>query len=200
MFCGKCGAEVAEGAKFCGKCGAPTGAASAQPAVRRLYFDAKGLSLFNYKFEIKDESGTVRYKAATVTESMIRYNAKLYDANDNELIKVSQQKKLTMTAMNFDFLDANGNVITEALQKLSMINYTYELKQLGVGLSGNFMKLEFDFTQQGRTIARVRKKLLSWGDSYELEFTDPAFEQVLLASVLMIQIVCAAARNRRHRR
>ena len=73
-----------------------------------------------------------------------------------------------------------------------------ELKQLGISLSGNFLKLEFDFVKNGAPIAKVRKKFLSWGDSYELEFSDPSLELVLLACIMMIQIVCAIQRRRRH--
>ena len=198
MFCSKCGAQLPEGAKFCGKCGTPQGGAQpAQPQAYRLYFDAKGLTLFNYKFEIKDEAGNVRYTAATVSESMIRHNARVYDLNDNTVVRISQQKKLTMVAVNFDILDGNDNVITEAIQKVNLVNYIYELKQLGITLSGNFLKLEFDFVRGGNTIARVRKKFLSWGDSYEVEFCDPSLEKVFLACVMMIQIVCAIQRRRR---
>ncbi|MBO4929263.1 MAG: zinc-ribbon domain-containing protein [Clostridia bacterium] len=200
MFCANCGAQLPEGAKFCGKCGTPQGGVQpAQPAVKRLYFDAKGLTLFNYKFDIRDEAGNVCYQAATVTESMIRHNARVYDLNGNTLIHVSQQKKLTMVAVNFDIMDGADNLITEAIQKVNLVNYIYELKQLGISLSGNFLKLEFDFVKNGAPIAKVRKKFLSWGDSYELEFSDPSLELVLLACIMMIQIVCAIQRNRRRR-
>ncbi len=199
MFCSKCGNSLTEGAKFCTKCGAAVTNQPRQGPIR-LYFDAKGLSLLNYKFEIKDESGQVRYKAATLTESMIRYNAMLYDAYDRELIKVSQQKKLTMVAMNFDFLTPQGTLITDAIQKVKMIDYEYTLGAYGILISGNFFDMCFDFSRGGQLVARVQKKLLAWGDSYEIEFADPSLEQILLASVLMIQLVVAANRNRRRRR
>ena len=210
MFCSKCGTPLADGAKFCTGCGTPVAAPAAPapapapaPAVnglRRLYFDAKGLSLFNYKFEIKDEAGQVCYKAATISESMLTYNAMLYDAYDRELIKVSQQKKMTMVAMNFDFLTPQGALITDAMQQVKMTTYDYTLGAYGIKLSGNFLKMEFDFTQNGVPIAKVSKKFLAWGDCYEIEFADPNLEQILLASVLMIQLVVAAQRSRRRRR
>lgn len=206
MFCTNCGKKCNDNDRFCGACGHPlTPVAVVEPApaaagdkVYKLYFDAKGLTLFNYKFEIKDETGNVRYKAETVSESMIRYNAKLYDANDQEVIKVSQQSKMTFAAMNFDFLAPDGQVLTDAMQKMSMINYTYTLGSYGITLSGNFIKLCFDFVKDGKPIAHVDKKFLSWGDCYEISYSDPALEQILLASVLMIQLVVAAQRRRRH--
>lgn len=202
-------------ARFCFNCGAAQNysqpsvqqVVQQQPAApapvaqpRRLYFDAKGLTAFNYKFEIKDQSGAVWYRAATITESMLTYNAMLYDAYDRELIKVSQQKKMTLAAMNFDFLTPRGELITDAKQQAKMLNYEYFLGAYGITISGNFLKMTFDFTQNGVPIARVSKKVLAWGDCYELEFTDPNMEQILLASILMIQLVCAANRQRRRRR
>jgi len=163
---------------------------------RKLYFDAKGLTMLNYKFEIRDEAGNLCYKAATVTESLTRHNAKLFDAYDNEIIKVSQQKKLTLSAMNFDLLNSAGQVVCEAIQKVKFVTFTYDLKPLDINIAGNFIKMTFDFTRNGQPIAHVRKKFMSWGDCYEVEIFDPSLEVIFLASVLMIQLVIAAQRRR----
>jgi len=180
---------------------APTPVQQAAPQAmagpRRLYFDAKGLTMFNYKFEIKDQRGIVCYHAATLSESMVTYNAMLYDAYGNDLIKVSQQKKMTLAAMNFDFLTPQGGLLTHAMQQTKMFNYEYILDGFGITITGNFLKMTFDFVRNGVPIAKVSKKVVAWGDCYEVEFSDPNLEQVLLASVLMIQLVCAANRRRR---
>lgn len=165
-------------------------------STKKLYFDAKGLSLLNYKFEIRDEAGNVCYKAATVTESLTRHNAKLFDAYDNEIIKVSQQKKLTLSAMNFDLLNSAGQIVCEAIQKVKFVTFTYDLKPLDINIAGNFIKMTFDFTRNGQPIAHVRKKFMTWGDCYEVEMYDPSLEVIFLASVLMIQLVIAAQRRR----
>lgn len=165
-------------------------------STKKLYFDAKGLSLLNYKFEIRDEAGNVCYKAATVTESLTRHNAKLFDAYDNEIIKVSQQKKLTLSAMNFDLLNSAGQIVCEAIQKVKFVTFTYDLKPLDINIAGNFIKMTFDFTRNGQPVAHVRKKFMTWGDCYEVEMEDPSLEVIFLASVLMIQLVIAAQRRR----
>ncbi len=165
-------------------------------STKKLYFDAKGLSLLNYKFEIRDEAGNVCYKAATVTESLTRHNAKIFDAYDNEIIKVSQQKKLTLSAMNFDLLNSAGQIVCEAIQKVKFVTFTYDLKPLDINIAGNFIKMTFDFTRNGQPIAHVRKKFMTWGDCYEVEMYDPSLEVIFLASVLMIQLVIAAQRRR----
>ena len=165
-------------------------------STKKLYFDAKGLSLLNYKFEIRDEAGNLCYKAATVTESLTRYNAKLFDAYDNEIIKVSQQKKMTLSAMNFDLLNSAGQIVCEAIQKVKFTTFTYDLKPLDIHIDGNFFKMTYDFSRNGQPIAHVRKKFMTWGDCYELEIYDPSLEVIFLASVLMIQLVIARQRRR----
>ena len=200
MFCTKCGNQLADDARFCTKCGNQVGAApaaAAAPGLVRLYMDAKGLTLMNYKFEIRDHLGYLRYRAATVTESMVRYNARLYYPNDTEAMAIHQQKKMTMVAMNFDIVTPNGALVTEAIQEVKMTSFTYHLPQLGIRLDGDFFALNFMFYRNGQAIGRLSKKLMAWGDCYELEFNDPSLEQVLLSSIMVIQMVIAAHRHRR---
>ncbi len=201
MFCTNCGTRLDDDARFCTNCGTRVGAAesAATPALRHLYMDAKGLTLVNYKFEIRDEAGQVRYRAATVTESAFTYNARIYFPDDTEATAIHQQKKLTMAAMNFDITTPDGRLITEALQRFQGMRYTFELPAFGIMVDGDFLSLNFSFTKDGQQICKVQKKLMSWGDSYELAFTDPAMEQVYLSVVMVIQMVIAASRHRRRR-
>lgn len=195
MFCTKCGNQVPDGSRFCTKCGNQLAA----PGLVRLYMDAKGLTMMNYKFEIKDHLGNLRYRAATVTESMVRYNARLYYPNDTEAMAIHQQKKMTMVAMNFDIVTPDGALVTQAMQEVKMTSFSYHLPQLGIRMDGDFFALNFAFYRNNQPIGKVTKKLMAWGDCYELEFNDPSLEQVLLSAVMVVQMVIAANRNRRRR-
>ncbi len=195
MFCTNCGTQLPDGSRFCTNCGNPLGG----PVVRRLYMDAKGLTMFNYKFEIRDEQGMLRYRAATVSESMVAYNARIYHLDDTEAMAIHQQKKMTFAAMNFDIVAPNGALVTEAIQKIHMTQYIYELPQLGITVQGDFFALNFGFYRNGQGIGKVTKKLMAWGDCYEVEFIDPSLEQVFLSAVMVIQMLIAAQRNRRRR-
>ena len=200
MFCQKCGSNVSESDKFCAKCGAPQGA-PAQPqetlAPKHLYMDAKGITLFNYKFDIKDSQGNVRYRAATVTESMLTYNARVYNPDESEAMIIHQQKKLTFASMNFDIFAPDGTLVTEVLQKVHFATSEFQLPRLGLVVTGDFFSINFSFKRGNEVVASVRKKVLSWGDCYELEYCDPELEKVLLATIMVIQIVIAASRRRR---
>ena len=208
MFCSHCGKPIEDDSRFCCFCGAsqdaPAQSAPAQPQSApvpyRLYMDAKGLTLFNYKFDIKDAAGNLRYRAATVTEGMFTYNARVYYPNDAEAMIIHQQKQLTLAAMNFNIFAPNGALVTEVLQKIHFATSEFQLPQLGLVVTGDFFSLNFSFMRGNQVVAAVRKKVLTWGDCYELEYYDPNLEQVLLAVIMVIQIFIAASRQRRRRR
>lgn len=209
MFCAKCGNQIPDGARFCPRCGFQIGAVPAAPAtpaapaesaVKRLYMDAKGLSLVNYKFEIRDQAGNLRYKAATVTEGMFTYNARVYYPNDAEVLAIHQQTKMTMMAINFDIVAPNGALVTQVMQNVKMTSYSYTLPQLGITVDGDFLAMNFLFYRNGQPIGAVRKKIMAWGDCYEVEYVDPSLEQVFLAMVMVVQMVIAYHRNHRRRR
>lgn len=205
MYCTNCGNLLSDDSKFCGKCGTavtlPSQSESSQQGPTNapycLYMDAKGLTLLNYKFDVKTADGTVKYRAATVTEGLLTYNARIYYPNDAEALIIRQQKKMTLAAMNFDILSPNGVLITEVLQKVHFNKSEFQLPNLGLVVTGDFLSINFAFTRGNQTVATVRKKILSWGDCYELEIFDPEIEQVLLAAIMVIQMVIAAARRRR---
>ena len=228
MFCYNCGKKIEDGVSFCAMCGAPQRANSqkqpvqnvaiqnmpAQNAsvqnipsvqhqqtdgVKRLYMDAKGLTLLNYKFDIRDEMGNLCYRAATVTESMLTYNARVYYPNDAEAMIIRQQKKMTMAAMNFDIFAPDGNLITEVLQKIHFTTSEFQLPQQGIVVTGDFLSINFSFMRGNQKVATVSKKILSWGDCYEIEFYDSSLDKLLLATIMVIQMVIAASRKRRRR-
>ncbi len=195
MICPKCSKQIEDGAKFCTACGEvlTTGA-------RKLYIDAKGLTLFNYKFDVKDENGNLVYRAGTVTESLITYNARISNPDGSEALAIHQQKKLTLAAMNFNLVLPDGTVLTEAKQVVHMFRSEYQFPALGFTMGGDFLSLRFTFKKDGKDIAKVNKKVLAWGDCYELSFEDPSLELPLLGAIMVAQLAIAAARNKQRRR
>ena len=55
------------------------------------------------------------------------------------------------------------------------------------------MAHDYEITQNGFPIVSIRKEWMTWGDSYELNISNPRDEIVALAVVLTIDCVMAAA-------
>mgnify|MGYP001118680410 FL=1 len=55
------------------------------------------------------------------------------------------------------------------------------------------MAHEYEITQSGWTIVSISKEWMTWGDSYELNITNPSDEIIALAVVLTIDCVMEAA-------
>ena len=220
MHCSNCGAKIPFLKKFCTKCGAPakgeveaeaveipqeTAAPAAAPAspldpVNRLYLGTDGVSVFHYKFEIKDENGNVRYTAKTVTEKMFGYTLRVWYPDGSEAFTVQTQKKLTLASLHFEMLDANGNRITQILQRNKLTKYLYELPEFDMVADGDFISHKFDITQGGRKVGFVDRKMMSWGDNFLIEFDDPAQEQLMLAITMAVEIASIHHRQQQRKR
>ena len=60
---------------------------------------------------------------------------------------------------------------------------------MGWEIEGTFMAHDYEITQNGHTIVSISKEWMTWGDSYELDITNPEDEIVALAVVLTIDCV-----------
>ena len=56
-------------------------------------------------------------------------------------------------------------------------------------IAGKFMEHDYEITQAGRPIVTIQKEWMTWGDSYQLDISDPADEVLALAGVLTIDAV-----------
>ena len=57
------------------------------------------------------------------------------------------------------------------------------------------MAHDYEITKNGRPIVSISKEWMTWGDSYELNISDPADEIVALAVVLTIDCVVESQNN-----
>jgi uncharacterized protein YxjI len=63
--------------------------------------------------------------------------------------------------------------------------------------AGDFMDHEYAFVRGDRTIATVSKKWFSWTDTYGVDIADGEDEVLLLASTVVIDMVCHGDRKQR---
>lgn len=61
---------------------------------------------------------------------------------------------------------------------------------------GNFLDLEYTFTRGGETVAEVSKRWFSWADTYGVEIRPNEDDVLILASTVVIDMVCHADEKR----
>jgi len=61
---------------------------------------------------------------------------------------------------------------------------------------GNFLDLEYTFTRDGQTVAEVSKRWFAWSDTYGVDIADGEDDVLLLASTVVIDMVCHADRRK----
>jgi uncharacterized protein YxjI len=62
---------------------------------------------------------------------------------------------------------------------------------------GNFMDLEYNFTRGNQPVAQVSKKWFSWADTYGVDIGSGEDEVLILASTVVIDMVCHGDNKRR---
>jgi len=55
---------------------------------------------------------------------------------------------------------------------------------------GNFLDMEYTFTRGGRRIAEVSRRWFTWNDTYGVEVGDGEDDVLILASTVVIDMVC----------
>ena len=122
------------------------------------------------------------------------------------------------------FQDMQGNELAFIAQKLLSWGPTYEIthggelvavvkKQLftffkcrftvdvpgpdDLEASGDFLDREYTFARSGREVAQVSKRWFSWTDTYGVDIADGEDDVLILASAVVIDMVCHADDKRR---
>ena len=150
----------------------------------KLYIKQKVFT-WGDKFTVKDINGNDRYY---VEGEVFSWGKKLhvYDMNGNEAAFI-QQKVFSFLPRYFVYV--GDEQVAEIVKEFSFLFPRYSIEGLGWDIEGRFMAHDYEITQNGRPIVTISKEWMTWGDSYELDITNPADELVALAVVLTIDCV-----------
>lgn len=154
----------------------------------KLYIKQKVFSWAD-KFTVKDENGQDKYY---IQGELFSWGKKLHvnDVNGKEVAFI-QQKVFSFLPKYFVFV--NGEQIAEIVKEFTFLRPKYRIEGLDWDINGSFWAHDYEITQSGRHIVSICKEWMTWGDSYELDISDPRDEIVALAVVLTIDCVMAAA-------
>jgi len=141
-------------------------------------------------FTIKDDQGRdvffVDGKAFSIGEKL-----SFQDMAGNELAFIRQ--KLLAWGPTYEIY--RGSELAAVVKKhlFTFLNCKFTVDVPGpddLEAEGNFLDHEYRFTRGGRIVATVSKQWFSWTDTYGVEVADGEDAVLLLASTVLIDMVC----------
>lgn len=154
----------------------------------KLYIKEKVFT-WGDQFTVKDERGNDKY---VVEGEVFSWGKKLhvYDMTGREVAAIRQD---VWSFLPRYYVFCGDRQVAEIKKEFTFFFPKYRIDGLGWEIDGSFMAHEYEITQSGRTIVSIRKEWMTWGDSYELNITNPSDEIVALAVVLTIDCVMETA-------
>ena len=154
----------------------------------KLYIKEKVFS-WGDKFTVKDEYGNDKY---FVQGEVFSWGKKLhvYDMVGNEVAFIKQE---VWSFLPRFYVYCNNVQVAEIKKEFSFIFPKYSVAGLGWEIEGRFMAHDYEIKKGSNTIVSISKEWMTWGDSYELDITNPEDEIVALAVVLTIDCVTEAS-------
>jgi len=141
-------------------------------------------------FTIKDDQGRdvffVDGKAFSIGEKL-----SFQDMAGNELAFIRQ--KLLAWGPTYEIY--RGSELAAVVKKhlFTFLNCKFTVDVPGpddLEAEGNFLDHEYRFTRGGRIVATVSKQWFSWTDTYGVEVADGEDDVLILASTVVIDMVC----------
>jgi len=150
----------------------------------KLYMKQKVFS-WRERFFIKDEGGNDCY---TIEGEILSIGRKLHIKNANgEVVAYIHQKLIAFTPRFF--IEIDGKEVCEIIKEIKLFKQSYRIDGLPLHLDGNFMGREYNLNSHDGPVMQIRKKMLGWGDSYELDIADPKDEVLCLCIAMAIECV-----------
>ena len=153
----------------------------------KLYIKEKVFS-WGDKFTVKDAYGEDKY---IVEGELFTFGKKLhvYDRSGREVAFIKQE---VWSFLPMYYVFCGDLKIAEIKKEFTFLFPRYTIEGLGWEIDGSFMAHDYQITKRGRKIVTIAKEWMTWGDSYELNISNPQDEIVALSVVLTIDCVLAA--------
>lgn len=133
---------------------------------REVFFvDGKAFS-FGNKLSFQDMQG---HELAFIRQKLLSWGPTYEITRDGNLLAVVKKHLFTLFRCRFT-VDVPGPDDLEA--------------------EGSFLDQEYTFTRAGQVVASVSKKWFAWADSYGVEIAEGQDEVLILASTVVIDMVC----------
>jgi uncharacterized protein YxjI len=154
--------------------------------MKYLYIKQKVFALVD-RFKVYDETQNLQYEAKGKFFSLSSQKD-LYRVGDVEKSFTIRQKILSFTPTYYLY-DKNDQEVAKLAQQLLTFfgtKYHVVIKGKKYEIDGDIFSLNYDIKDDNGVIVSIRKKWISWGDTYEVAILDTFDEGVAISVVLMI--------------
>lgn len=134
-------------------------------------------------YDVYDERGQSRYfvKAELLA---LGHHIHVYRRDTGEEVGAIHQRLLTFLP-KFD-IEIGGRMVGTVSKELSLFRPKYVVDYKDWDVEGDILQWNYSVCQRGLEVMSIHKEWLSWGDTYVLDYSNPAFELPGLMIVLAI--------------
>lgn len=134
-------------------------------------------------YDVYDGAGNARYfvKAEFLT---LGHQIHVYDKRTGAEVGSIHQRLLTFLPA-FEIV-INGRVQGTVKKQFTLFSPRYEVDFRGWDVQGDFLGWDYRVMQGALEVMSISKEILSWGDTYTLRYSNPAYEMPGLLLVIAI--------------
>ena len=154
----------------------------------KKYFMKQKIWTVGDKFVIKDEYRNpvffVRGKIFTIGDKL-----KFFDMDGNELAYI---KEKVLSLKNLYKIYQNHRLTAKVKKKITLLKDKFVVNMINQDdfiIRGNFFDYRYTFFRNGRPVAIVSKKLMSFSDNYRVEIVPGEVDVVILAVTVIIDLI-----------
>lgn len=161
----------------------------------KLYMKQKVFSL-RQNFDIYDENQVSIFKVESKLISLGRQST-IYDSQTQKELAFVKQKLMALSTTVDVFI--NDQQVTRIKQRfLTLFKPKFDIQNLGWTIEGDFWGYNYTIRDhEGDVVATIRKKILSWSDTYEFDINENEADLILVMAVIIAVDIAkdAAERN-----
>lgn len=136
-------------------------------------------------YDVYDEAGNVKYFVKAELFSL-GHQIHVYDTGGRELAVIHERIFTLLPAFE---VEINGRIVGTIQKKFTLFKPKYEIDYNGWRVDGDFFAWDYDVYDGCSPIIHISKELFRWGDTYVIDFYNPADE---LEGILLVIAIDAA--------
>jgi uncharacterized protein YxjI len=167
--------------------------------MKHFYLKQKVFSVRD-KYKVYDASQNVVYHCKSSMFSL-RHKLNFFETKSEKLLFTFKRKLLSFMPTYYLY-DQEGEHLAKVRRKWTLLRpkVFVESSIANYQIDGDYWSHSFVILDQQHEVASVRKKFLSWGDSYEISIDDDQNDEFLLALVVSIDSIFHSKKSKKRRR